>query len=52
MSNWFAIGGGAGMLIVGISAMLGKMDKMPRPAGFALTLAGALFIYLGMGTSE
>lgn len=51
MTNWFAIAGGAGMLIVGISGMLGRIDKMPRAGGFALALAGACFLYLGTGAN-
>ena len=45
--NWFAIGSGIALVIVGISGLAGKTGRMPRAAAIALALVGLLFLYLG-----
>ncbi|WP_260482708.1 hypothetical protein [Sphingomicrobium flavum] len=47
--NWFALGGGAAMIIAGISIALGRAPKLPKASGIVLALAGAVIIYLGLG---
>ena len=45
--NWFAIGGGMALVIVGMAGLAGKAGRLPRAAAIALALVGLVFLYLG-----
>jgi len=48
--NWFAIGAGAALVIVGLTGFAKKPDGSPRlapAAAIALALVGLVFLYLG-----
>ena len=48
--NWFAIGAGAALIIVGLTGFAKKPDGSPRlarPLAITLALVGLVFLYLG-----
>ena len=48
--NWFAIGSGFALIIVGIAGLARKGNdrrKLSRPAAISLGLVGLFFLYLG-----
>lgn len=48
--NWFAIAGGAAMLLVGLLALGRQIPSVSRGGGVALILAGLLFLGMAIGT--
>ena len=48
--NWFAIGGGIGLVIIGITNVAKGADPsaaLPRPTAITLGLLGLFFLILG-----
>jgi hypothetical protein len=47
--NWFAIGGGIALIIIGIDAITNRdrAGRLPTASAVTLGLVGLLFLYLG-----